>query len=279
MRRFRFLSKHRLPLAQTAVRAPTATATATATTTATARAAALAAGAALLLIAALPARAAAPSPQQLQALEAAFNGQGDLALLLQEGPGLDPAAVQTRRQQLLSRFPDARWQLSPGPELPGGRPTVLVQVRGSREDGPLRFRLEAEQQLLLESDGRRINGQTVLREQALLRSGDVDLPVTLLIPDVVLTGQRYDVDVIVDEPLDGAILAGGITDITGDQVTALDSPSLRIGALGGGGLFRVVRAPLNPGEQTWAVLLVHPDGLVSASKRVRVVAEREQLQP
>jgi hypothetical protein len=27
------------------------------------------------------------------------------------------------------------------------------------------------------------------------------------------------------------------------------------------------------------VLLVHPDGLVSASKRVRVVAEREQLQP
>jgi hypothetical protein len=27
------------------------------------------------------------------------------------------------------------------------------------------------------------------------------------------------------------------------------------------------------------VLLVHPDGLVSASKRVRVVAEREQLTP
>jgi hypothetical protein len=238
----------------------------------------LAAGAALLLSAALPGRAAAPSPQQLQALEAAFNGQGDLGQLLQEGPGLDPAAVQARRQRLLRQFPNARWQLSPGPER-AGRPTVLLQVRGSRDDGPLRFRLEAEQQLLLESDGRRINGQTVLRDQALVRSGDADLPVTVLIPDTVLTGQRYDVDVIVDEPLDGAILAGGITDISGDQVTALDSPALRIGALGGGGLFRVVRAPLNPGEQTWAVLLVHPDGLVSASKRVRVVAEREQLQP
>jgi hypothetical protein len=41
----------------------------------------------------------------------------------------------------------------------------------------------------------------------------------------------------------------------------------------------VVRAPLNPGTQTWAVLLVHPQGLVGASKRVRVVAERDQLQP
>lgn len=239
----------------------------------------LASAAALLLAAVLPARAAAPSPQQLQALEAAFNGKGELGQLLQEGPGLDPAAVKARRKRLLSQFPDARWTLSPGPELAGGRPTVLLQVRGSREDGPLRFRLEAEQQLLLESDGRRINGQTVLRDQALLRSGDADLPVTVLIPDAVLTGERYDVDVIMDEPLDGAILAGGITDITADEVTALDSPALRIGALGGGGLFRVVRAPLNPGEQTWAVLLVHPDGLVSASKRVRVVASREELQP
>lgn len=242
-------------------------------------AAALAGMAALLLTAALPGRAAAPSPQQLKALEAAFNGQGDLGQLLQEGPGLDPKAVQARRQRLLKQFPDARWQLAPGPELPGGRSTVLLQVRGSREDGPLRFRLEAEQQLLLESDGRRINGQTVLREESLLRSGEADLPVTVMIPDTVLTGERYDVDVIVDEPLDGAILAGGITDLTGDQVTALDSPSLRIGALGGGGLFRVVRAPLNPGEQTWAVLLVHPDGLVSASKRVQVVSERDQPQP
>ncbi|MEO1003197.1 MAG: hypothetical protein AAFX65_08815 [Cyanobacteria bacterium J06638_7] len=243
------------------------------------RAASLAGMAALLLAVALPGRAAPPSPQQLQALEAAFNGQGDLGLLLKEGPGLDPEAVQARRQRLLRQFPDARWQLAPGPALPGGRSTVLVQVRGSREDGPLRFRLEAEQQLLLESDGRRINGQTVLREQALLRSGEADLPVTVMIPDTVLTGERYDVDVIVDEPLGGSILAGGIVDLTRDQVTAFDSPALRIGALGGGGLFRVVRAPLNPGAQTWAVLLVHPDGLVSASKRVRVVTERDQLLP
>jgi hypothetical protein len=237
-------------------------------------------GLALLLIAVgigLPLRAAPPSAELLQSLEEAFNGQGELNALLDQGPGLDPGLVERQRRVLRAQFPDARWQFSAGPVLSDGRPTVTVQVRGSRQDGPLRFRLLAEQQLALDSDGRRITGQSVLREQSILRSGEVDLAVTVQIPDVVLTGQRYDVDVLLDEPLDGAITAGGIVELTAEQVRTLESPNLRLGALGGGGLFRTVQAPLTPGSQTWAVLLVHPEGLLSVSKRVRVVADKAQL--
>lgn len=227
----------------------------------------------------LPVRAVPPTPQLLQSLEAAFNGEGELQSLLESGPGLDPGLVERQRRVLRAQFPDARWQFIPGPALGDGRPTVTVQVRGSRQDGPLRFRLQAEQQLTLDSDGRRITGQTVLREQSILRSGEGDLAVTLQIPDAVLTGQRYDVDVLLDEPLDGAIAAGGIVELTAEQARALESPNLQLGALGGGGLFRTVQAPLNPGSQTWAVLLVHPEGLVSVSKRVRVVADKAQQKP
>ena len=226
-----------------------------------------------------PLRAAPAPPQLLQSLEAAFNGQGELSALLETGPGLDPGLVERQRRVLQARFPDARWQFTAGPVLSDGRPTVTVQVRGSRQDGPLRFRLLAEQQLALDSDGRRITGQTVLREQAIVRSGEADLAVTLQIPDAVLTGQRYDVDVLLDAPLDGAIAAGGIVEITPQQVRTLESPSLQLGALGGGGLFRTVQAPLTPGSQTWAVLLVHPEGLLSVSKRVRVVADKALLRP
>jgi hypothetical protein len=49
-------------------------------------------------------------------------------------------------------------------------------------------------------------------------------------------------------------------------------------ALAGGGLFKSVQAPYQPGLQTWGVLLVHPKGVVAASKQVRVVADREGLQ-
>jgi hypothetical protein len=228
-----------------------------------------------------PALAAPPSPAQLQARESALNSSSDTALaaLLQAGPGLDPAQLENRRRLLRQQFPDARWQLSSCTQLGDGQPTVTLRVEGTRRQGGTTYRLEAEQLLALQSDGTRINGQTVLRERSLLRSGDKPVPVSLLIPDAVLTGQRYDVDVIFDEPLDGALAAGGITAITPQQQASMASPSMELGALGGGGLFKIVQAPLSPGSQTWAVLLVHPDGIVSATKRVRVVADRKSLEP
>jgi hypothetical protein len=241
------------------------------------------AGLAALLASSLPVFAAAlPSATQLQALERALNGTGELRGVIEDGPGLDVTLVELRRRSLLRQFPDARWQLSPGKPLRDGRSTVQLVVTGSRQDGPTRYRLDAQQQLVLSSSGGpggRINGQTVIREQTLLRSGEADLPVSLLIPDAVLTGQRYDVDAVFDEPLEGAIAAGGLVALTGQQVNALDSPDLQLGALGGGGLFKSVQAPFTPGSQTWAILLVHPKGIVSATKRVLVVADKAQLNP
>ncbi len=243
----------------------------------------LLAGLVALLGSALPALAAGtPSAAQLQALEAALNGTGELAAVLENGPGLDVTLVELRRRSLLRTFPDARWQVTPGKALRDGRSTVQLEVRGSREDGPTRYRLEAQQQLVLGSsagrDGR-INAQTVIREQSLLRSGETDLPVSLQIPDAVLTGQRYDVDVLFDEPLEDSVAAGGLVALTGQQVNALESPDLQLGALGGGGLFKSVQAPFTPGAQTWAVLLVHPKGIISATKRVLVVSDKAQLLP
>ena len=238
------------------------------------------AGLAVLLGSTLPALAAAgPNAAQLKALETALNGTGELRGVIEDGPGLDVTLVELRRRSLLRQFPDARWQLSPGKPLRDGRSTVQLQVTGSRQDGQTRYRLDAQQQLVLGSSGGRINGQTVILEQTLLRSGEADLPVSLLIPDAVLTGQRYDVDVLFDEPLEGAIAAGGLVALTGQQVNALESPELQLGALGGGGLFKSVQAPFTPGSQTWAILLVHPKGIVSATKRVLVVADKAQLNP
>ena len=238
------------------------------------------AGLAALLASTLPALAAAgPNAAQLQALETALNGAGELRGAMEDGPGLDVTLVELRRRSLLRQFPDARWQLSPGKPLRDGRSTVQLLVTGSRQDGPTRYRLEAQQQLVLGSNGGRINSQAVIREQTLLRSGEADLPVSLLIPDAVLTGQRYDVDALFDEPLEGAIAAGGLVALTGQQVNALESPELQLGALGGGGLFKSVQAPYTPGSQTWAILLVHPKGIVSATKRVLVVSDKAQLNP
>ena len=226
-------------------------------------------------------RASSPTPAQLLALEAALNSNDDDALsaLLSKGPGLNPEEVKQRRRHLRDNFPDARWEVKSGPPLRDGQASVTLKVSGTRQQGGSTYRLDAEQRLSLQTDGQRFNDQTIWREQSLLRSGENSPAVSLLIPDAVLTGQRYDVDVIFDEPLDGALVAGGIQSITSEQVIAMESPRLDLAALGGGGLFKVVQAPQAPGSQTWAVLLVHPKGVVSATKRVRVVSDRQVLEP
>ena len=92
------------------------------------------------------------------------------------------------------------------------------------------------------------------------------------IPDVVLTGSRYDIDLIEDEPLGQATLAGGVIELSDQQLATLSRPNLQLAPLGGGGLFKSVQAPQRPGSQTWALMLVHPDGIVTATKRVQIVS-------
>ena len=221
---------------------------------------------------------AAPS---LQALETALNDPAPMALaaVLEPGEGLDLAELEQHRAALRQRFPDVHWRVQQGAPLRDGRPSVEVVVTGSESQGLPRFRLEARQQVLLAGSGARFNRQEVLRESAILRSGQDDLRLSLQIPDAVLTGQRYDLDVVFDDPLEGGVVAGAIKPVSAAELLQFRSPDLPLEALGGGGLFKSVQAPYQPGSQTWAVLLVHPKGVVVASKRVRVVADRQSLLP
>jgi hypothetical protein len=221
---------------------------------------------------------AAPTPA---ALEAALNdpAPASLAALFEPGPDFVPAELEARRAALRERFPDLRWQVAPGAPLSDGRSTLEITARGSHQEGQSRYRLVATELVALKGHGDRFNGQDVIRESSLVRSGAKDLAVTLLVPDAVLTGQRYDLDVVVDEPLDGAVLAGAAAAVTPRQLARSEMPELQLEALGGGGLFKTVQAPSDPGSQTWAVLLVHPDGIVTATKRVRVVADKAALTP
>jgi hypothetical protein len=73
------------------------------------------------------------------------------------------------------------------------------------------------------------------------------------------------------------VVAGSIRPVTAGELLRLQTPDLPLEALAGGGLFKTVQAPYQPGSQTWAVLLVHPKGIVAGSKQVRVVADKAGL--
>ena len=236
--------------------------------------------AAVLALSALLLPVTAPSLRAADAftarLETALNGvdAGAIDALVDLTTLPDLAARLARFKQ---EFPDARWTVrridSDGP----GRQILEVTVRGERRSDGLIYRLEGSQRLAVRLEADRLLAEELLAEQTLLHSGETSLPISLAIPDAVLTGSRYDVDVIVEEPLGQAVVAGGLLSLTPAQVQQQISPNLALEPLGGGGLFKMVQAPQRPGVQNWAAMLVHPDGLVTITKRVRVVSDRREL--
>lgn len=219
-----------------------------------------------------PGQAARLESRLVDRLHQALNNNdtaGLMALIGSEGT-VDPQQLTARLERLTDSFGPLTWQVSQSQPLPDGRARLDLSVRGTGEVAGVLYQLEATQTLAVSSHQGRILNQEVLQEESWVYSGDQRLPVTLQIPDAVLTGQRYDVDVILHDPLDSGLLAGGILEVSPDEVEIMGAPTIQLGTLNAGGLFKRVQAPYTAGGQTWTVMLVHPDGTLIASKRVQV---------
>ena len=219
----------------------------------------------------------APVPDDGDRLEMALNNGDADALLRLVAPPLR-GELQNRFDRFAESFPGAQWNVDRLEPLVDGRSRLRVSVRGvGRSDG-LMYRLQASQTLAVRLQaGGVIQEQEVLDDRSLLRSGTARLPISVRLPAAVLTGSRYDIDVIVEKPLGSAVLAGGLVELKQASGDASLSPAIPLEPLGGGGLFKRVRAPQTPGVQRWAVMLVHPDGVVTATQQVKVVADAAEL--
>ena len=204
-------------------------------------------------------------------LQTALNSDSSSAFDTLVSVELQPVLAQ-RLERFQKDFPAVTWQVEPAAPTPDGRSTLSLRVRGAAESQGLTYSLQASEQIAIRLEDGELVDQELLAQQSLLRSGERPLAVDVAIPDVVLTGSRYDIDVIVEEPLGQALVAGGLIDLTDEQLSAQKRPNLPLAPQAGGGLFKSVQAPQQPGSQTWAVMLVHPDGVVTATKRVRVVS-------
>ena len=179
---------------------------------------------------------------------------------------------QRRYDRFAAAFPQAVWNVDLLLPMPDGRPRIRVSVNGvGRSDGLL-YRLQGSQTLAVSLEAGVMRAEELLHERSLLRSGEERLGVSVRIPAEVRTGASFDIDVVIEEPLGSALLAGGLVLLSDDQRDNQIRPFIQLEPLAGGGLFKRVRAPQVPGVLTWAVMLVHPDGVFTATQRVRVTS-------
>ncbi len=189
------------------------------------------------------------------------------------------STIERRYGKFLLMFPNSKWVVSQAAPWKDGRSTLEVSVTGTKQADGHTFFIDAKQLLAIRKDGGRILDYELINFQSILFNSIKTIPITIKVPDTVLTGSRYDIDIIFDEPLGDAMIAGGLIALTPEQVDTQVSPEIQLAPMGGGGLFKSVVAPFQPGQQTWAALLIHPEAMISITKQVRVVSDKKKLLP
>ncbi len=172
--------------------------------------------------------------------------------------------------KLIKEFPDAKWKIIKSKSIDANKHKLHMKLYGSKNLNGKKFKLESSFNFVFNLDNGLIKRSNIENNLTTIRSDDNQIDIKISIPDKVLTGSKYDIDIILNEPLEETIIAGGIKEY---QEGKLLNQSIPLEPLATGGIFKVSRAPLIPGTQIWTGIIAHPSGLVSFTKTVKIVED------
>ena len=172
--------------------------------------------------------------------------------------------------KLITEFPDAKWEIIKSKSINDNKYKLDMKLFGSKNLNGKKFKLESSFDFIFNLDNGLIKKSNIENNLTTIRSDDNQIDIKFSIPDKVLTGSNYDIDIIVNKPLEETIIAGGIKEY---EEGKLLNQSIPLEPLVTGGIFKVSRAPLIPGIQIWTGIIAHPSGLVSFTKTVNIVED------
>ena len=125
--------------------------------------------------------------------------------------------ITLKHEKFLMKFPNAKWVIKPSKLLKDKRQSIEIIVTGNRKTSTHNYHLISNQILAITTKEDKIIGSEVLSDYSILRSGSKKLDVTIGIPNSVLTGSNYDIDIIIEKPLKEPIIAAGIVSMNPNE--------------------------------------------------------------
>ena len=172
--------------------------------------------------------------------------------------------------KLIKEFPDAKWKIIKSNSINANQYKLDMKLYGSKNLNGKKFKLESNFDFVFNLDNGLIKQGDIQNNLTTIRSDNNQIDIKISIPDEVLTGSKYDIDIILNQPLEETIIAGGIKEY---QEGELLNQSITLEPLATGGIFKVSRAPQISGTQIWTGMIAHPLGLVSFTKTVNIVED------
>ena len=176
--------------------------------------------------------------------------------------------IQEKFDAIIKDFPNSKWQIQRLSKGNSKEEIFKVKVNGKKiVDGEIYF-LQSNFKYLFTMQNNKINNGIIKNLLTTIRNDKNEIDIFFSIPEKVLTGTKYDIDIILNEPLGDEIIAGGI--ISHENESYLKQ-EINIEALVSGGIFKTTRATSRPTTQIWSGIIIHPKGTISFTKSVEIL--------
>ena len=200
-------------------------------------------------------------------LQNALNNR-NLKLIKENFKEEESLIIQRKFSKILKEFPDTKWQINNSSENYSNEKIFDIKVLGKKIVNGETYLLKSNFKYLFSTINNKIKDGNIKNLLTTIRNDQNKIDIIFKIPEKVLTGTKYDIDIILNEPLGDVIIAGGIKS---HQEESYLKQEIRIEPLASGGIFKMTRAPSKPGTQIWSGIIVHPKGTISFTKSVDIV--------
>ena len=170
--------------------------------------------------------------------------------------------------KIINDFPDSKWKIKRLKSNIPNKEILRIKVSGKKIVNGEMHILESNFDYIFSTLNGKIDEATIKNLFTIIRNDDKKIDISFKIPEKVLTGSKYDIDIILNKPLEEVIIAGAIKP---HQVNSLFEQEILLEPLASGGIFKMTRAPSKPGIQIWSGIIAHPEGMITFTKSIDIV--------
>ena len=167
------------------------------------------------------------------------------------------------------KYKDAKWSIQ---QISNDQNKSLLAIKiiSTRKINDQVYNFNSKQKVMIETYKNKIKEFKIINEESILESQDSPLIIKIISPENVLTGEKYEVNLIIENPLDKSVTASAMIILEDEKNKNISNIMYGIRPNKSGGLFKYIQAPLKPGTQTISAIITHPEGIYSITKKIKV---------
>jgi len=178
--------------------------------------------------------------------------------------------IRKQFSKIVNDFPNSKWKIKRLKSNIPNKEILRIKVSAKKiVNGEMQI-LESNFDYLYSIVNEKIDEGIIKNLFTTIRNDNNKIDISFKIPNRVLTGSKYDIDIILNKPLEEVIIAGAIKP---HQVNSFFEQEILLEPLASGGIFKMTRAPSKPGIQIWSGIIAHPEGMITFTKSIDIVDE------